>query len=76
MTNKEFQTLLSDYPDDMPIKLLVKAEPNFPIIDFTEENIMHTSETAWFKEAEEEDEQDEMGLGDGQQYLLLNPIIV
>lgn len=77
MTNKEFQTLLSVYPDDMPIKIL-HTSTNFDdsIHDFTDENILHTSDTAWYKEAEEEDDEDTMGLGDGQQYLLLNPIII
>lgn len=76
MTNKELQTLLSKYPEYMPIKLLPKTSNYSQIIDLTEENILHTSETAWFKEAEEDDEEDAMGLGDGQQYLLFNPIII
>lgn len=76
MTNKELQTLLQEYPDDMPIKLLPKSDSDYKkIIDLTDENILHTSETAWYREAQEEDEQDEHGLGDGQQYILFNPII-
>ena len=50
------------------------------IIDLDEENILHTSETAYVDQHAPEDEHDcedgKVMLGDGQQYLLFNPIIV
>ena len=60
MTNKELQTLLQQYPDTMPIKLLPNSYYDYKtIIDLTEENVLHTSETAWYKEAEDDDEEDD-----------------
>jgi hypothetical protein len=80
MTNKEFQELLSEYPSDLPIKLLVKHEPMAKCIDFDDENILLTSETAYVNEDAPEDEWDtedgKIELGEGQRYLLLNPIIL
>lgn len=80
MKNQELIKILSTYPLDMPIKLLLnvndaKSKP----IDFAEENILHTSETAFVNEDAHEDEWDaedgKVELGVGVQYLLLNPII-
>ncbi len=81
MKNKELQKLLAQYPDDMPIKLLLSChDVNEPIVDFDEENILYTSETAYLDEDAPEDEWDaedgKVKLGDGQMYLLINPMIV
>lgn len=75
MTNKQLQELLKTYPDEMPIKLLTEHQRG-EIIDLTEESVLHTSTTAVYHEAEEDDEQDFTTLGDGEQYLLFNPVIV
>lgn len=80
MTNKELQTLLAQYPDDMPVKLMPNATCyDHSIIDFSEENVLHTSETAFCDDEAPEDEWDtedgKVELGDGPQYLLINPII-
>lgn len=76
MTNSELQTLLHQYPDDLPIKFRdYKTEP---IIDFTEENILHTSEGAWVNDeadSEEWDTEDGKIEHKGNWYLLINPII-
>lgn len=80
MTNKELQTLLVQYPDDMPIKLMIDSSYKCKPIDFTEENILHTSETAYIDFSADEElwdtEDGKVELGDGQQYILINPIIV
>lgn len=76
MTNKELQEFLKQFPDDMPIKLMTRAyTPPFKVIDLTEENILHTSATARLIEAETDDDNDEVILGKGPQYLLFNPVI-
>ena len=84
MTNKQFQELLKDYPDNMPIKLFVNPD-NYKhgdgqkgIIEFTDENILVTSENAWIDdEADPEtwDCEDGKIRHKGKRYLLLNPII-
>ncbi len=80
MKNFELKAILNQYPDDMDIKLmpnrgLIESKP----IDFTDENILHTSETAHVNPDAPEDEHDhedgKIELGDGKQYLLINPII-
>ena len=81
MKNLELQKLLAQYPDDMPIKILLKhIGPSHPIVDFDAENILHTSTTAYVNEDAPEDEHDcedgKVELGDGEQYLLLNPIVI
>jgi hypothetical protein len=43
MTNKELQSYLAQFPDEMPVKLLVKAEPKAQPIELTEESILHSS---------------------------------
>jgi hypothetical protein len=80
MKNKELQELLKGYPDDMPIKLLLNVNsPKEPIKDFDSENILHSSETAFLNADAPEDEWDSedgrFELGDGEQYLLINPVI-
>ena len=82
MKNSELQTLLKQYPDDMSIKLLLTHsldKSNMPI-DLDEENILHTSVTAYCDNEAPQDEWDsedgKVILGDGEQYLLINPIIV
>lgn len=76
MTNKELQNYLSKFPDEMPIKLFTD-EVTF---DLKEENILHTSETAYVNNEAPEDEWDsedgKIELGNGSQYLLFNPIII
>jgi hypothetical protein len=81
MKNSELQELLAQYPDDMPIKLLVDhCDVKAPLIEFTDENVLHTSETAYVDtDADLEDWDTEDGkieLGDGQQFLLINPMII
>lgn len=83
MTNKELQAYLAQFPDQMPIKLLPKGNGDIRTwkpIDLTEENILHTSETAYADDEAPEDEWDcedgKIELGSGQQYLLFNPVIV
>lgn len=78
MTNKQFQDLLSLYPDDMPVKLLPDHR-SMKVIDITNESLLFTSETAHIDDTFPEDEWDtedgKVIIGDGQRYLLLNPII-
>lgn len=78
MKNSELQKLLQEYPDDMPIKIMISHDSN-KLFDLDDENILHTSETAYCDDTEPEDEWDaedgKVKLGDGQQYLLFNPII-
>lgn len=77
MTNKELQQLLSCYHDNTPIKLIVDHKT---VIGFTEENALLTSETAFVNSEAPEDEWDaeegRIDLGDGPQFLLINPIIM
>ena len=81
MTNKQFQELLSKYPDDMPVRLQTNGPLPFATqeIDFSEENILLTSETAYADDEALEEGWDSVDgkieLGDGLQYLLLNPTI-
>lgn len=79
MKNLELQNLLKQYPDDMDIKLLIDHSRNGAIVDMEEENIIHTSETAYVDHNATEDECDcedgKVMLGDGKQHLLINPII-
>ncbi len=80
MTNKELQLLLSKWPDEMPIKLLPDTyRPDITQIPFTEDHILHTSETAYLNDEAPDEEWDhedgKIELGDGIQYLLINPII-
>lgn len=78
MTNFELQVLLQQYPDDIEIRHIPDTKSG-EIIEFTDENILHTSETAHVdRDAKEDDWDTEDGkieLGDGKQYLLINPII-
>lgn len=89
MTNKELQTLLAGFPDDMTVKLMHTHEiirvdqqrhKYHDPIEFTAENVLHTSETAYADpdapEEEWDSEDGKVRLGDGQQYLLINPIII
>lgn len=84
MTNKELQELLKQWPDDIEVKLLTKNDipvrsiEKAPIIPFTEENILESSEEAWVDdEADPEtwDCEDGKIMQKGKRYLLLNPII-
>lgn len=91
MTNKELQTYLQQFSDDLPVKLLHTHETK-PVgdgtpkqkhsdpIEFTDENVLHTSETAYVDPDAPEDEWDnedgKIELGGGRQYLLINPVIL
>ena len=79
MTNIELQYFLRAYPDDTPIKLLVNHQKRDEIY-LSDENIMLTSETATINQDAPEDEWDmedgKLELGDGERYLLFNPIIL
>lgn len=77
MTIKELKQSLAAYPDDMPVKLNLYG--GFDIknaVDFTEENYILYSETAFVNDAASEEEWDcedgKFELGDGPQYLLIN----
>lgn len=80
MTNLELQNYLKNYEDELPIKILVDHTITSPIQDMDEENILFTSETAHVNGDAREDEWDtedgKIELGNGQKYLLINPIIV
>lgn len=79
MKNKELQQLLSQHPDDVPVRLMLDHRSQ-KIIEFTDENVLLTSETAFVNtEAPEEEWNHEDGridLGEGQRFLLINPIIL
>jgi hypothetical protein len=80
MTNKEFQELLQKHPDDMPIRILIYPEAKSKPEDFDIDNIILTSDTAFVDEEASYDtwdtEDGKIELGDGPQYLLINPIIL
>jgi hypothetical protein len=81
MKNSELITFLSQFDGNMPIKILINStDPKSEVVDLDEENILHTSETAYCDDNAPEEEWDtedgKVMLGDGQQYLLFNPIIV
>src|SRR5688572_8899343 len=77
MSNIELQNYLKQFPDNWPLKIRVDSDY---VKALDEENILHTSETAYVDDTTPEDEWDcedgKIMLGDGQQYLLFNPIIV
>lgn len=87
MTNKELREYLSKFPDEMPIKLLpnntlpclsIDNMAVKEIIDFTDENILETTDKAWVdSDADPEtwDTEDGKIVYDGNPYLLFNPII-
>jgi hypothetical protein len=76
MNNLELQSLLKTYPDNIDIKML---SPDGKLQDF-EGEVLHTSDTAYVDdeapEGEWDTEEGKVELGNGRQYLLLNPIIV
>lgn len=78
MKNKELQNYLAQYPDDMPIKIMIDHNSK-ELFDLTDENILHSSETAYCDADAPMDEWDsedgKIELGNGKQYLLFNPII-
>lgn len=80
MKNIELQKILAVYPADMPIKIRTGNVNSDVIEDFDEENIVEASNTAYVDdEAPEEEWDHEYGkieLGDGERYLLINPIIM
>ena len=71
---------LQKHPGDMPVKVLVNATDNkAPVFDFTEENILCTSEGAYVDHTAPEDEwdhEDGKVTQSGKPYLLINPILV
>lgn len=79
MNNRELQDYLATYPGDLEVKLLINGSNETPMISFTDENILHSSETAFVDDSFPEDEWDaedgKINLGEGKQYLLINPII-
>lgn len=81
MTNKQLQDYLKQFADNMPIKLLHDVNNHkTSVVSFDTENILLTSETAYVDGDAPEDEWNtedgKVRLGDGQQYLLFNPIIL
>lgn len=79
MKNQELLTILAGYPADMEIKIMIDHNERF-VNDMDSENILHTSDTAHIDTSAPEEEWDnedgKASLGDGQQYLLINPIIL
>jgi len=79
MTNIQLQELLAQHPDDMPIRIMV-SHFSKDVFDFDTDHVMKTSETAYVNPDAPEDEWDtedgKVELGDGQQFLLINPIIL
>lgn len=79
MTNKQFQKLLKRYPNDLPVKLMV-GDSARTVVQFDGDRIIESSETAYINKEAPEDQWDtedgKIELGDGQRYLLINPIIV
>lgn len=79
MTTKELRKYLLTFPDDMPVKLMINNEPKSKPIDLTFDNIVHTSESVFIDSSVSQDKWDhedgKIRLGDGQQYLLFNPLI-
>lgn len=80
MTNKELQSYLKQFPEDMEVKIMPDHEKTDVILPFELDNILHTSETAYVDteapESEWDVEDGKVELGDGMQYLLINPIII
>jgi len=84
MTNKELQKYLSQWPDNLPIKILLDSGmtkrplESPPIHDFTTDHILQTSENAYVDDEvdpEEWDCEDGKVIDRGPAYLLFNPII-
>lgn len=80
MTNKELQLLLAAHPDELLIKLMPNTHNPKVVIDFNDENLLLTAETAFINDEAPEDEWDhedgKIELGNGQRFLLVNPIIL
>lgn len=77
MNRKQLQDYLEQFPEDIPIMVLID---NHSVDDLTEDHILHTSDTAYVDESVPEDDFDcedgKIMLGDGRQYVLINAIIV
>ena len=81
MKNSELQKILAQYPGDMPIKIFVDhSRPKEPLEDFDEDHFMLSAETAYANsdapEEEWDTEQGKFELGDGEPFLLINPMLV
>lgn len=80
MINSELIEYLKQFPLDTPIKLMFGQYASQDPVDLEQENILYTSETATADDSYPEEEWDcEAGkiiMGDGEMYLLINPIIV
>ena len=87
MTVQELKALLSNFPDDMPVKLLpnnslpmlsVDNKAVVSIVDLTADHFLQTTDKAYVDSDAPEDEWDcEDGkiIYDGMPFLLVNPII-
>lgn len=79
MTRQELQEFLADYPADMQMKIMIDKKTQ-TVVDLKEENILHSSESAYVDteapDGEWDCEDGKIKLGDGKQYLLFNPIII
>ncbi|MFD2922001.1 hypothetical protein ACFS6H_19935 [Terrimonas rubra] len=82
MKVKDLIKLLSEYPENMPVKLMPNhergADFNYTVNEFTEENMLISSEKAWVDDEAPYDTWDcEDGKirHKGRRYLLINPII-
>lgn len=90
MKNLELQNYLKQFSDDMLIMFLPNSKiavdglqlesSKISMIPLEDDNILHTSFTTYIDSNAPEDEWDnedgKVKLGDGEQYLLINPIIV
>lgn len=79
MKNKDLQKLLAQYPDNMPVRLLLNQNPYSEHVDLTEDHILRTSEGAYVDDEADPntwDCEDGKIRDKGKKYLLFNPIIV
>lgn len=79
MTIKQFLKLLSTYPPNMPVKLLpLQTNDLKEMVDFSEENMLVSSEGAYIdSDADPDtwDTEDGKIVHKGRKFLLINPII-
>ena len=80
MTRLEFQQFLDQYPPDMQMKIFVNHSNTNSVQKLDSDHVIITSDTAYIDtDAPEEQWDTEDGkveLGDGEKYLLINPMIL
>ena len=70
MKNKELQELLKQWPDDMEVRLNVRASSDSVILPFHEERILDYAEDDHYDE-----DTDTFSKGEKERYLMVNPPI-